>query len=59
MKVNCNIIQDLLPLYIEQLVSEKSKIEIEEHLKECSQCTKIYEEMRGFWHDGGYVAMPS
>lgn len=45
MKVNCNIIQDLLPLYVEQLVSEKSKIEIEEHLKECSQCTKVYEEM--------------
>ncbi len=28
MKVNCNIIQDLLPLYVEQLVSEKSKIVI-------------------------------
>ena len=45
MKINCNIIQDLLPLYVEQLVSEKSKIEIEEHLKECSQCTKVYENM--------------
>ena len=31
MKVDCNIIQDLLPLYIEQLVSEKSKIEIDKN----------------------------
>lgn len=45
MKIECNIIQDLLPLYVEQLVSEKSKMEIKEHLKECNQCRKIYKEM--------------
>jgi len=31
MKVSCNFIQDLLPLYVEQLVSEKSKIEIDKN----------------------------
>lgn len=45
MKIECNIIQDLLPLYVEQLVSEKSKMDIEEHLKECNQCRKVYREM--------------
>lgn len=45
MKIECNIVQDLLPLYVEQLVSEKSKMEIEEHLEGCDQCRKIYKEM--------------
>lgn len=45
MKIKCNIIKDLLPLYVEQLVSEESKVDIEEHLQECDQCRKIYQEM--------------
>lgn len=45
MKIDCDIIKDLLPLYIEQLVSEKSRVEIEEHIKECDNCRKFYQEL--------------
>lgn len=45
MKIDCDIIKDLLPLYAEGLASEKSKIAVEEHLKECEECRKVYREM--------------
>ena len=38
---NCNLIEDLLPLYIEGLVSEETKKKIEEHLKKCDKCSEI------------------
>lgn len=43
---NCNIIEDLLPLYVEGLVSEETKQEIEKHLKECKSCLNIFKEMK-------------
>lgn len=46
MKIDCNIIRDLLPLYTEGLASEKSRIAVEEHLKDCEECRAIYREMR-------------
>lgn len=46
MKIDCDIIRDLLPLYTEELASEKSRAAVEEHLEECEQCRKIYQEMK-------------
>lgn len=46
MKIDCDIIKDLLPLYVEGLASEKSKAAVEEHLEECEDCKKIYREMK-------------
>lgn len=46
MRIDCDIIKDLLPLYVEGLVSEKSKAAVEEHLEECEGCNKIYREMK-------------
>jgi len=46
MKTDCDIIKDLLPLYVEGLASEKSREAIEEHLKECESCEKLYQEMK-------------
>jgi hypothetical protein len=37
-KVKCPVIEDLLPLYIDEVCSEESKIIIEEHIKECKLC---------------------
>lgn len=37
----CNLIEDLLPLYVEGLVSDKTKKDIEEHLKECNKCSEL------------------
>ena len=50
MKINCNIIEDLLPLYIDDMVSEDSRQLVEEHLKECAACRKMLDEMKkGRW----------
>lgn len=43
--MNCNIVRDLLPIYIDGLTSEETAIEIQEHLKGCVECTKLFEEM--------------
>jgi len=40
MEITCNIIKDLLPLYAEDLVSEDSKILVDDHLCTCDSCTK-------------------
>lgn len=45
-KKNCEIIQDLLPNYIEQLTSEKTNQQIEEHLYNCKECKKMFNDMR-------------
>lgn len=42
----CSMIEDLLPLYIENLVNEQTKEEIEKHLKECEKCKKALEEIK-------------
>lgn len=46
MKISCNIIKDLLPLYIESLESEETRICIDEHLSECDACKKELEQMQ-------------
>lgn len=37
-EITCHTIQDLLPLYVEQVLSEDSVELVEEHLKECADC---------------------
>lgn len=39
-KIDCDIIQDLIPLYVEHACSEASKQCVEAHLKECQECQK-------------------
>ena len=41
MKISCNIIRDLLPLYLDQVCSEESKDMIENHLTECENCRDV------------------
>ena len=45
-KKDCKIVQDLLPNYIENLTNEETNYFIEEHLKECSECQKVLENMK-------------
>lgn len=49
MKLSCNVIKDILPLYYDKICSEESKAIVEEHLKDCDECRnvleKIHEEM--------------
>lgn len=46
MKQNCNIVKDLLPLYIEEICSEDSKKYVNEHLQECEECKKTCELLK-------------
>lgn len=43
MNNKCEIINDLLPLYIDNVCSDESKQLVEEHLKICNNCRKEYE----------------
>lgn len=43
MKLHCDIVEDLLPLYLDDVCSEQSKSAIEEHLQECEVCRKKLE----------------
>lgn len=45
-KRDCKIVQDLLPNYIDGLTDEETNLFIEEHLKECSKCKQIFENMK-------------
>lgn len=45
-KVPCNVIQDLLVLYEDDVCSAESKTLIEEHIGTCEECRKIYEKMQ-------------
>ncbi len=40
MKVSCDIIQDILPLYAEDMVSNATRELVDEHLCECDGCMK-------------------
>lgn len=48
MKLTCEIVQDLLPLYEDNICSQDSRDAVEEHLKECPECRKQLESIRCF-----------
>lgn len=45
-EVNCNIANDLIPLYIDGMVSEDSKVLLEQHLEQCKECQTFVEKMK-------------
>ncbi len=44
--MNCNVIKDLIPLYIDECCSEETARLVDEHLKECESCLRVYNDMR-------------
>ncbi len=46
-EVTCNIIRDMLPLYVDGVVSEDTRSMVAEHLKNCAACRGKYEIMKG------------
>ena len=46
MNKQCEIVRDLLPLYIDNACSVSSAQMIETHLPECDECTQIYQAMK-------------
>lgn len=45
MSNNCEIIKDLLPLYVDEIISDTGKQMVEEHLTTCTTCQKLAKEM--------------
>ncbi len=45
-KIPCEIIQDLLPSYVDDLVSDVTKTEIKEHIDSCETCKRILKDMK-------------
>lgn len=46
MNYPCGIIEDLLPLYIDDVCNEESKQAVHNHLTECEKCRNCYEAMK-------------
>ncbi|MBK5261572.1 MAG: zf-HC2 domain-containing protein [Peptostreptococcaceae bacterium] len=44
-ELNCSIVQDLLPNYIEELTSDDTNHMIEAHMDTCEDCKKAHEQM--------------
>lgn len=45
-KVSCDTIRDILPLYVDDVVSEDTHTMVAEHLEQCAECRKKYESMK-------------
>ena len=43
--IECYVVCDLLPLYIDNACSERTSKDIEAHLQSCHTCQKLYENM--------------
>ncbi len=46
MKKECNIVKDLLPLYLDDVCSKESKELVLNHLKNCDECQKELENLK-------------
>ena len=44
--MNCNIVKDLIPLYIDGCCSEESERAVEEHISDCNDCKRLLEDMK-------------
>ena len=44
--MNCDIVKDLIPLYIDGCCCEESEKAVAEHIRDCSDCKKLLEDMK-------------
>ena len=45
-KLRCEIVQDLLPSYVDELTSDETNEAIKDHLADCVSCRDMYERMK-------------
>jgi hypothetical protein len=43
---HCNVIKDMLPLYVEDVCSKETKEIVEEHIESCESCRALLNEMK-------------
>jgi len=46
MKITCDVNKDLLPLYTEDILSDDSRLIVEEHIKTCEACDQELKQMK-------------
>lgn len=46
MNKQCELVQDLLPLYVDGICSQTSTQLVEEHLTSCPECTQVYNNLK-------------
>ena len=46
MKMDCCVVRDLLPLYVENMVSDQTAEQIKQHLAECPDCQNECDSFR-------------
>ncbi len=44
--ITCEVIRDLMPLYVDDVLSSDSKTLVEEHLETCEDCTDYYHALK-------------
>lgn len=44
--MECNVVKDLIPLYIDNCCSEESVKLVKEHIESCQSCKALYESMK-------------
>ncbi|MBO5896977.1 MAG: zf-HC2 domain-containing protein [Clostridia bacterium] len=45
-EINCGIIKDLLPLYVDNVCSNETKDVVEEHINECNSCSEYCSSLK-------------
>ena len=43
--MDCNVVKDLIPLYIDGCCSEESEKIVKEHIENCDECKNVFEQM--------------
>ena len=43
--LTCEVVQDLLPSYVDHLTSDVTNTAIETHIRECADCRRILSDM--------------
>lgn len=46
MDQNCNVVRDILPLYVDEVCSKESKELVERHVQQCQECANILAQLK-------------
>lgn len=56
--MNCNVVKDLLPLYVDDCCSEESAALVKEHLDTCENCRGVFDNMKSYVYAKESIAVP-
>ena len=55
--LSCNVVKDLLPIYLDGIASEETSICVKKHLNECQLCLNEYKKIYEITENKGKVVM--